>query len=285
MNAPALRSRLPLATDRLTLGGSGLTVSPLCLGLVPLPDIVPAAFDAGVNFFFLTADLHWPLYEGLRRGLELLLARAPSVRDQIVVGVVSYLDQPLFQYLQFNEVLDAVPGLARIDLAIAGAVPGAPNFNERYSPLHAARATGRWGVRATGASFHDRPTALACLNSDVIDVGFIRYNASHPGARRDLLPYLKGPRESRVFNFTTMLGRVLPQQFAQLGLNGRSWLPAPTDYYRFVLSNPGIDGLLCAPRTVAELGELLACLHKPPLTAEEEEYVVWLSTATNRRYF
>ena len=285
MTAAARRTRLPLATDRLPLGLSGLMVSPLCLGITGDPAVVPAAFDAGVNFFFLTADLHWPLYEGLRRGLGLLLARSPSVRDRVVVAAVSYLDEPLFQYLQFHEVLGAVPGLGRIDLAIAGAVPGLANFNSRYVPLHAARAAGRWGMRATGASFHDRPTALACLNADAIDVGFIRYNASHPGARHDLLPHLRPSRGALVFNFTTMLGRVLPQQFAQLGLDGRSWLPTPTDYYRFVLSNSGVDGLLCAPRTVAELDDLQACLHRPPLTAEEEEYVVWLSTKVNRQYF
>jgi hypothetical protein len=281
----ARRFRLPLPDDRLPLGNSGLSVSPLCLGLVPLPEIVTAAFDFGVNFFFLTADLHWPLYEGLRRGLEQLLARRPSVREDIVVGVVSYLDQPLFQHLQFNEVLDSVAGLDHVDVVIAGAVPGPASFTARFEALHAARAVGRWGLAATGASFHDRKTAIPCINNDLIDVGFIRYNASHPGARHDLLPYLHGQHASLIFNFTSMLGRVFPQQFSQIGLDNRFWFPKATDYYRFVLASSQIDGLLCAPRTLSELYELRDALAKPPLTAEEVEYIIWLSSSVNPKLF
>ena len=57
------RARLPQFTDRLALGREGLVVSPFCLGLVRVPETISAAFDAGINFFFLTADMHWPLYE------------------------------------------------------------------------------------------------------------------------------------------------------------------------------------------------------------------------------
>src|SRR5581483_8130992 len=116
------RGSLPKASDRLRLGKGGLSVSPICLGITGSGDTVLAAFDAGINFFFVSADLHWPLYEHLRRGLAQLLARGPAVRDEIVVGVVSYLEEPLFKYLQFQEVLDAIPGLKRVDLLIAGAV-------------------------------------------------------------------------------------------------------------------------------------------------------------------
>ena len=68
-----------------------------------------AAFDAGINFFFLSVDMHWPLCEGMRRGLEALLARGGGVRDEIVGGVVSYLEQPLFQAFRVHEVIDAAP--------------------------------------------------------------------------------------------------------------------------------------------------------------------------------
>src|SRR5215469_14434904 len=64
------RQMLPRLTDRLVLGDEGLSVSPFCLGMVRSPDAVSAAFDAGINFFFLSADMHWPLYEPLRLGLR-----------------------------------------------------------------------------------------------------------------------------------------------------------------------------------------------------------------------
>src|SRR5436190_890300 len=62
------RAALPRMTDRLDLGSKGLRVSPFCLGRVKSPDTVLAAFDAGINFFFVTADMHWPGYENLREG-------------------------------------------------------------------------------------------------------------------------------------------------------------------------------------------------------------------------
>jgi len=57
------------AHGRVHLSGAGLRVSPFCLGRTASADTVVAAYEAGINFFFVTADLHWPLYDGIRRGL------------------------------------------------------------------------------------------------------------------------------------------------------------------------------------------------------------------------
>src|SRR5262249_26053031 len=81
------RAALPRLTDRLRLGGTQLEVSPFCLGRVDQPDTIAAAFDAGINFFFVSADMHWPLYEASRVGLGALLARGGAVRDRIVVAL------------------------------------------------------------------------------------------------------------------------------------------------------------------------------------------------------
>src|SRR5689334_4931583 len=110
MYATSLRTKLPSTSDRLWLGRSGLRVSPICLGMTD-PETVVAAYEEGINFFFLTGDLHWPLYAGVRNGLARLLAGNKSRREEIVVGVVSYLDNPLFSALQFNEVMAEVAGL------------------------------------------------------------------------------------------------------------------------------------------------------------------------------
>jgi hypothetical protein len=276
---------LPKLTNRLPLGISGLSVSPFCLGITQEPETIPAAFDAGINFFFLTADLHWPLYEGLRRGLELLLDRGGSVRDEIVVGVVSYLDQPMFQYLQFHEVLDSVRGLDRVDLLIAGAVSNEENFNSRFSPLQQARARHHCGSRAMGASFHHRPSALQSVNYDCLDINYIRYNTAHPGARQDVFPYLRGRRSSLLFNFKSVLSRVTPEHFAQLGLDENYWLPSVTDYYRFVFTHPGLDGILCSLASPDQVEALNDAMSERPLTLEEESYMMWLSSAATPQYF
>ena len=140
------RRTLPKPTDRLPLGKSGLRVSPFCLGITSTPDTVVAAYEAGVNFFFITADLHWPLYDGVRKGLAKILDGNPSRRDELVVGVVSYLDEPLFSVLQFHEVINEIPGLDRVDLLIAGAVSNDQSFHSRLPAIERAR-----NVRHNGA--------------------------------------------------------------------------------------------------------------------------------------
>jgi len=285
---------LPRATDRLPLGASGLSVSPICIGITGDPATISAAFDAGINFFFLTADLHWPLYEKLRRGIEDLLARSPSIRDQIVVAVVSYLDQPLFEALQFHEVIDAVAGLQRVDVLLAGAIPneysllGRPAEQAtggRYHAIYNARASGRHGARAIGASFHDRRCALVSLNNNLLDISYIRYNTAHPGAATEIFPQLRPDRAGLIYNFKSVLSYVSPERFRQLGLDDRYWCPDVVDHYRFVLSNPNIDGVLCSPANPDQLAELLAALEKPPLTFQEQQYMLWLSNVGSPKFF
>jgi hypothetical protein len=282
---PMRRERLPKATDRLPLGFSGLKVSPLCIGITQDPETVLAAFDAGVNFFFVSADLHWPLYEGVRQGLKLLFERRPSVRDQVVVGVVSYLDQPLFQALQFHEVMQSLPGLERVDLLIAGAISDWQSFSERLPSLQNARAIGHSGARAIGASFHDRRSALASLNGHPLDISYIRYNTAHPGAEFDVFPFMRPDHAGLIFNFKSILSAVTPEHIRQLGLGGSLWLPKITDYYRFVLTNPNINGVLCSPATPGQLAELMAALDDRPLTVAEEQYMVWLSSTVTPKLF
>jgi hypothetical protein len=279
------RERLPKPTDRLPLGLSGLSVSPLCIGITMEPETIPAAFDAGVNFFFLTADLHWPLYEGVRRGLELLFARSTAVRDQVVVGVVSYLDQPLFQALQFHEVIDSVPGLGRVDLLIAGAVANEQSFADRFRSIQNARMASHCGSRAIGASFHDRRSALLSLNYNCLDLTYIRYNTAHPGAALDVFPYLRRDRLGLIFNFKSILSAVTREHLRQLGYTGDVWLPKIPDYYRFVLTNPFIDGILCSPASPGQLSELVTALEERPLTVAEEQYMIWLSSTATPKYF
>lgn len=276
---------LPAAAARLPLGRTGLAVSPVCIGIVGDPRVVPAAFDAGINFFFVSADLHWPLYEGVRKGLELLLERGASVRDQIVVGVVSYLDQPMFQALQFHEVLDSVRGLKRVDLLIAGAVCSADSFAARLPPLQTARSVHHHGASAIGASFHDRRTAAYSVNYHCVDLNFIRYNTAHTGARTDLFPLMRADRTSLIYNFKSVLSAVTEDRFRQLGLSGSYWLPKPVDYYRFVLSHPGVNGILCSPDNEQQVADLVDALNGRPLTPQEEEYMVWLSSSATPKYF
>lgn len=275
MQPPSRRARLPQPTDRHPLGRSSLKVSPICVGITR-PETVRAAFEAGINFFFLSNDLHWLLYASTMVGIRDLLASGVK-RDDLVVAGVSYLSEPLFQHLQFNELLSAVPGLERIDVLLAGAADEG-NFTDRYQSLERARASKQWGCTAIGASFHDRLTARMAIRSGLLDISYVRYNAGHPGAEEDLFPHLPRPRQGLVYNFLSTKGFVPEPEFRKLQLSPEYPMPPIQDGYRFALSRPELDGLLVAPQTPAQLAELIAALKRGPLPASRIKYMkdIWL---------
>jgi aryl-alcohol dehydrogenase-like predicted oxidoreductase len=266
---------LPRLTDRLRLGNSGLEVSPICVGIVGDPETIPAAFEAGINFFFVTADMHWPLYEPTRRGLLQLLETNRAARSSVVVGVVSYVTQPVFMWAPFSEVLEELPILERIDLTIAGG-NYRPEFDVRERVLESHREVGHVGARAVGASFHDRSIARECLDRDRLDIAYIRYNPVHAGAREDLFPHVRpraAGRRCLLYNFKSTYGHLAEDDYAPLGVPAHFWRPHPTDYYRFALTEPALDGILCAPSSPGEVRELADALARGPLDAEECQYL------------
>jgi aryl-alcohol dehydrogenase-like predicted oxidoreductase len=270
----ARRTALPKMNDRRPLGRSGLDVSPFCLGRVVDPMTVPAAFDAGVNFFFITADMHWPVYEASRRGLELLLERGGGVRDRIVVGVVSYVTQPVFCHAPFREVIEAVKGLERIDLTIIGGAY-AGEFMVRLAEYayHRGENGSVPGARAVGASFHDRVAAAYAARHALVDVAFSRYNPVHPGAEQDLFPHLDPASPTLLYNFLNTEGFIRDKRYEELALSESHWRPKVTDYYRFALTRPEVDGLLCAPNHPRHVQALADALEEGPLTDEETTYM------------
>lgn len=270
MQRPQKRARLPKATDRYPLGRGGLTVSPLCLGMTRR-ETVQAAFAAGINFFFISNDLHWSLYMPLMSGLGDLLASGVK-REELVIAGVSYLSEPLFGELQFNELLAAVPRLDRIDLLIAGAAEEG-NFLDRYKSLSRARAQRLWGCTAIGASFHDRETAKLAIGSDLLDLAYVRYNPAHPGGEEDLFPHLRPERACLTYNFKSTLGYVPESDFRRLNLGDEYPLPTIPDSYRFALSRPELDGLLVSPNNPEELEALIKALDRGPLPASKIQYM------------
>ena len=50
--------------------------------------------------------------------------------------------------------------------------------------------------------------AAAATSHELFDVSYVRYNTLHTGARVDLFPYLTGPTQKLLYNFTTTQGYV-----------------------------------------------------------------------------
>jgi len=266
-----LRASLPRFADRVRLG-AGVEVSPYCIGITSHPDTVAAAFDAGINFFFVSGDLHWPQYEPLRTGIAQLCAR--GLRDRIVVAGVSYLAQSELGLAPYQELVMHVPGLEHLDIVVAGAVY--KDLPTRRPTIDKVRAM--LGARALAASFHDREAAAAAACDGSLDLCFVRYNARHDGAERDLFPHVAA-RTAPLFNFKSTLGYVTPARLAELGLDREMWRPAVTDHYRFVLSLAALDGILFAPDNPAEIAELAAAIEEGPLDDDERDYLVGLTRA------
>jgi aryl-alcohol dehydrogenase-like predicted oxidoreductase len=270
----AAPDRLPRFRDRLALGSTDLRVSPFCQGLTVDPKAIEAAFEAGINFFFVTADLHWPYYEPTRRGLQALLSRGPSTRDEIVVAVASYVAHPSFVDAALREVLQAIPALKRIDVLVVGGARE-HDFVPRLQGAERLATAGR--VRAIAATLHARRAALTAYNDRLVAAAFMRYNPAHPGARNDLFPAVAAASPTLLYNFNSTFGWPDDKAWQKLALDDEYWRPQITDYYRFALSRPELDGLLCALTTPAEVEALAAALELAPLSADEQQYLIDLA--------
>ncbi len=124
-------------------------------------------------------------------------------------------------------------------------------------------------VRSIGVSLHDRARAGALAQDSPLDVLMIRYNAAHPGAERDIFPYLEKGRPAVVAYTATRWRGLLKRPKGWSG-------PVMTagDCYRFCLSNPHVDVVLTGPRNRRELEENLQALReKGPLSNEEDRRI------------
>jgi aryl-alcohol dehydrogenase-like predicted oxidoreductase len=115
-------------------------------------------------------------------------------------------------------------------------------------------------------SSHHRPTFEALAKDPACDAIMVRYNAAHPGAETEVFPRLgAAPRPGVVAYTATRWGKLLDCSLVPAGDP-----PARgSDCYRFCLSHPDVDAVLCGPRDRAELDEALAALDRGPMSADE----------------
>ncbi|MFN7130910.1 MAG: aldo/keto reductase [Myxococcales bacterium] len=123
-------------------------------------------------------------------------------------------------------------------------------------------------VRAIGISIHDRPRAGRLAEDSPLDLLMLRYNAAHPGAEREVFPHLKKRQPSVVAYTATSWRRLLKKP---AGWDGPAM--SAGDCYRFCLSSPHVDLVLCGAADRRQLDENLAALEKGPLSLEEAEWM------------
>jgi hypothetical protein len=270
---------LPRFHDRIDI--ANLRASPFCLGLVRDPRVIPAAFDAGINFFFVSSDLHWPLYQATRDGLAMLLARGGGVRHSLVVVVATYMVHREMMLTPLYELVHAIAGLDRVDIVLAGGCY-ANDFEPRVGALRGWTRSGcpPLAGAAVGATLHDRTALLRGDGDEGCDVTYVRYNPAHSGGRVDLYPHLRRRVGKAVLSFKSTAG------FQELigATPPEYWRPRITDAYRYALSQPAHDGVLLSLGNERELHELSAALAEGPLSEEEQSHLELLAGAGQQRF-
>ena len=260
-----------------TLGATGLIVGPLGLAAsygAPA-EAFEEAFERGCNYFYLGSGRH---RAGMKRAIRRLCGQGR--RDKLVVAIQSYARYGLLMEYFFKRNLRAM-GLVQADILILGWHNRRPS--ERL--IERALALREKGLfRFLGMSGHNRGLFPQMAGDGKFDLFHIRYNAAHRGAESETFPYLTGDSRPGIVTYTaTRWGQLLDPGKIPPGESA----PAPSDCYRFVLSNPAVDICLCGPRNIRQMREALATLELGPLGKEDMERMKRIGDyirSTNRRF-
>jgi predicted aldo/keto reductase-like oxidoreductase len=231
------------------------------------------AFDAGVNLVFA-----FGVDSQMTRFVRTL---SPSRREKLILVTGAY--NLVLGYQNLEKTLHARLrqfGTDVIDVFLFLGVMKEKEFPERArEELQMLKETGK--VRYVGMSCHDRHFAGRMAATGSLDVLMIRYNAAHPGAEREIFPFLQ-PHDPGVLGYTAT-------RWSYLLRRPRGWprdAPVPTagDCYRFVLSQPAVHVCLTAPRSGRELAENLSAIQKGPLSEEEQAFMRSFGEAVHQRH-
>lgn len=255
-----------------TLGRTGLRVHPLGLaGSFGVPaEVVERAFhEHGINYFFVTPRCR-PMIEGLRRLI------AAGHRDALVLAGGSNLPtgggveraQARLARLLGTDVIDVF----HLFWVQAGWYAG----GKTWPAMRRLKAAGR--VRALALSCHDRPLAARLGRELEADLLMIRYNAAHRGAEREVFAAFDPASRPAFCAYTATRWRKLLEPLPQH--------PPMTagECYRFALSNPVVDVVLCGARDGAELDHAASAVAEGPLPPARLAEVERFGDAVRDRY-
>ncbi|MEW5975413.1 MAG: aldo/keto reductase [Acidobacteriota bacterium] len=172
--------------------------------------------------------------DGIRRELDEALRTLHS----------DYLDVATFYYVESQQEWSQITGPR-------GAWEG----------LRRAREEGL--VRQLGLTSHQRPLLIEILESGLLDLLMVRYNAAHRGAEERLFE-LALRLQFPLVTFTALRWKALLKATSE-DPSGFS-PPSAREWYRWVLAHPAASVVLAAPNTRTELQENLELIGdwRPP---------------------
>lgn len=248
--------------DLTTIGGQ--RASRLGLGGTPNmePGCVPAAREAGLNWFFfynLSFDgLIGPLGELAGQDRDnLIIATGTEARDEASVEDayeqalrrlgVETIDVFFVEYLSPKDDIDAL-------LAQGG-------LFDLLSEWQRDRR-----IRYVGATCHNRDLAVRLIIDARVDVLMHRYNMAHRGAEEKALPAAQAKGVPVVAFTATRWGTLLEGHAKWKGA-----IPTAADCYRYTLAHPAVRLAITAPRTITQLEQNLTALTSETPTADQLE--------------
>jgi aryl-alcohol dehydrogenase-like predicted oxidoreductase len=248
--------------DKIILGRTGLRTGRIGIGTSSglTPRDVEEAVDRGINY----------LYWGSLRKEAFGAAIRPVARrrrDDVVIVVQTYTRAAFYMAPSVDEALRELE-ISYCDVLLLGMW----NETPPRRILDAAVALQKAGkARHIMVSCHQRTTFPRYIDDPTYGAVMVRYNAAHPGAETEVFPHLapreKGPsaRPGVVAYTATRWGGLLNPAL----LPKDEPAPRGSDCYRFALTHPDVDVVLCGPKDRAELDEALTALGRGPMDPDE----------------
>lgn len=233
------------------------------LGLAAHPEqdaqCVRRAFESGINYFFF----YGPSSRGFIQALKPLIKEH---RDEVIVASGSG-----------SRSVSGVRA-ARRKIATAAGVDVLDIFFAEY--IHPGDKTaavfGRGGVldelqkwkaegliRHAGATCHDRRLARQLAEDPRVEILMHRFNMAHRKAAAEVFPSAISSKTPVVAFTATRWGTLLE--------GDAGWPDAPptaADCYQYCLSQPAVQVVLTAPKSIQELDQNVRVLKLPPMKRE-----------------
>ena len=257
--------------DRIEIGRTGMTSARLGIGSTfdAPASVIGSAFDRGINY----------LYWGTVRQPEFAKAvvnLSKQHRDELILTIQSYSKDPSTIEDEVDEALKS-GNIDNVDFLLLGNHSEVPD-DTYVELLERMRKKGK--VRFMSLSSHNRPMLPTLLDQysegeSPYDLLMLRYNAVHRGAEKDLFPFVSEASHPTICAYTaTRWTHLLDPAKMPAG-------EAPVsarDCYRYSLSHPAVDMVLCGPANAEQMDQAIAALERGPIEPEERERIERIGT-------
>lgn len=252
--------------QKIQLGATGLKVSRLGIGssFGASARVIEDAFHRGINYLYW-GTIRRPAFGKAIRNL------ARTHRDEMVLTVQSYSRVPALMVPSVEMALRRA-GVDYFDFLLLGARNEIPS-EDYVEVFERLREQGK--IRFLALSSHNRPLLPNLLDAyaeerSPYEFLMLRYNAVHRGAETDVFPFIPDQPKPGIIAYTaTRWGHLLDPKKMPPGQKP----VAARDCYRFALSHPAVDMVLCGPANGEEMNQAISALETGPLDEEERERI------------